>query len=194
MLQRIMDVVVGAIALTMLSPLFVAAAVVVKASSPGPVFYRTERVGKDGRRFTLLKFRSMHVSNDGARLTRAGDTRVTAMGAVLRRWKIDELPQLLNVLRGDMSLVGPRPEDPVYVAHYTEAERDVLRVRPGLTGPASLLYRNEETQLTGDHWERTYIEQIMREKLRIDLEYLSRRSVASDLNLLIRTAIAIFRH
>ena len=129
----------------------------------------------------------------GPGITAAGDRRVTRIGAFLRRTKLDELPQLINVLRGEMSLVGPRPEDPRYVALYTEEQRQILRVRPGITSAASLAYRHEEQLLSGSDWETQYRQQVMPAKLALDLEYLSRRTMASDLVLIWRTVLAIFR-
>src|SRR5262249_41340438 len=151
------------------------------------VLYRGERVGRDGRLFRLYKFRSMRVGEAGPAITRAADARVTRVGALLRRTKLDELPQLLNVLAGHMSLVGPRPEAPRYVAMYSAEQRRILSARPGITSPASLLYRGEEAQLVGDDWERLYVEEIMPAKLRIDLEYLDRRTLGSDLGVIIAT-------
>src|SRR5690242_5492140 len=192
-MSRLFDVVTTVAGLLVLSPLFALLALAVKLSSPGPVLHRGRRVGKDGVEFDLFKFRSMRVGEGGPGITRAGDPRVTAVGRVLRKWKLDELPQLINVLRGEMSLVGPRPEAPRYVAMYDPAQRRILSVRPGMTSPASLLYRSEEEQLAGDDWERTYVERVMPEKLRVDLAYIERRSVRSDLGVLLRTAAAIFR-
>ena len=163
-----------------------------KVSSAGPVFHRGERIGRRGKPFTLYKFRSMRVGDSGPAITRAGDPRVTAVGRFLRRTKLDELPQLINIAIGDMSLVGPRPEAPRYVAMYDEEQRRILSVRPGLTSPASLAFRSEEEQLVGPDWERLYVETIMPAKLRIDLEYIGRRTLASDLRVIARTVAALF--
>ena len=164
-----------------------------KVSSPGPVFHRGERIGRGGKPFTLYKFRSMRVGDSGPAITRAGDPRVTPVGRFLRRTKLDELPQLLNIVSGDMSLVGPRPEAPRYVELYDDEQRRILSVRPGITSPASLVYRSEEEQLVGADWERLYVEAIMPAKLRIDLEYLDRRTLASDLRIIVRTIAALLR-
>jgi len=129
----------------------------------------------------------------GPGITATGDSRVTPVGRFLRRTKIDELPQLINVLRGDMSLVGPRPEDPRYVARYTPEQRRVLAVRPGITSAASLTYRHEEQLLSGEDWETVYRTQVMPEKLAIDLAYLQRRTLWSDLVLVFRTVVAMMR-
>lgn len=193
-MKRIFDIVGAATGLILLSPFLLLIAVAVKVASAGPVIYRARRVGRYGRNFDLLKFRSMTVSSSpGAAVTRAGDPRVTPIGRILRASKLDELPQLINVLRGDMSLVGPRPEDPRYTALYDDEQRQVLNVRPGITSAASILYRDEEGMLTAADWERQYVEQVMPEKLRIDLEYLRRRTFASDLALIARTIAAVFR-
>jgi lipopolysaccharide/colanic/teichoic acid biosynthesis glycosyltransferase len=190
-MRRLLDVFVSATGLLLLSPLFALLAVAVKVSSRGTVLHRGERVGRDGRPFLLYKFRSMRVSEDGPAITRADDPRITAVGRVLRRTKLDELPQLINVLAGQMSLVGPRPEAPRYVAMYDAGQRRILTARPGMTSPASLLYRAEEELLTGPEWERAYVERIMPEKLRIDLEYLERRTFRSDLDVIARTFAAL---
>jgi lipopolysaccharide/colanic/teichoic acid biosynthesis glycosyltransferase len=193
--SRFFDVVLAAIALVLLSPLLLIIAVLVKRQDGGPALYKARRVGKDGRLFTLLKFRTMVVdaARTGPGITAAGDPRITPFGAWLRRTKLDELPQLVNVLRGEMSLVGPRPEDPRYVALYTPEQRRVLTVRPGMTGPASLSHRNEEQMLTGTDWETEYRKRIMQEKLEIDLNYLANRRLWSDLQIIARTALSLVR-
>ena len=195
MLMRLLDAVASGLGLIVLSPLLLLTALAVRLDTPGPVFYRAPRVGKDGVPFRLYKFRSMVFDADrrGPGITAAGDRRVTRTGAFLRRTKLDELPQLINVLRGEMSLVGPRPEDPRYVALYTEEQRRLLRVRPGITSAASLAYRDEEQILAGFDWETQYREHVMPAKLALDLEYLSHRTMASDLVLIWRTMLAIFR-
>jgi lipopolysaccharide/colanic/teichoic acid biosynthesis glycosyltransferase len=193
--MRIIDAAASGIGLIVLSPLFLLIALAIKLTSPGPVFYRSTRVGRDGAPFRITKFRSMVSDADkrGPGITAAGDPRITPVGRLLRRTKLDELPQLINVLKGEMSLVGPRPEDPRYVALYTDEQRQVLRVRPGITSAASLAYRHEEQILSGVDWETQYRQQVMPAKLALDLEYLSRRTVASDLALIWRTVTALFR-
>jgi lipopolysaccharide/colanic/teichoic acid biosynthesis glycosyltransferase len=195
MVKRLFDVLVSAAALLLLSPLFLGVAIAIKLSSPGPIFYRAVRVGRHGVPFKLYKFRSMVVNADkiGAGITTAHDPRITPIGRFLRRTKLDELPQLINVLRGEMSLVGPRPEDPRYVALYTEEQRRVLRARPGMTSLASVRYRNEQALLSGDDWETRYIQQIMPDKLAIDLQYIERATLLSDLGVLWQTFLALFR-
>ncbi|MFZ1405869.1 MAG: sugar transferase [Anaerolineae bacterium] len=169
-----MSVVAAAVGLMLLSPLFCWIALWIKLTSPGPVFYRAVRVGQDGRPFRLYKFRSMIVGTDrqGPGITATGDPRITRVGRFLRRAKLDELPQLINVLLGDMSLVGPRPEDPRYVAFYTPEQRRVLSVRPGITSPASLAYRHEEQLLAGEDWETHYRTRVLPDKLALDLPSL----------------------
>lgn len=193
--QRTFDLVCAGLGLLISAPVWVVLAVLVKASSPGPILYRAERVGRGGRPFRLYKFRSMTANADraGPGVTRAGDTRVTPVGRWLRRTKLDELPQLFNVLRGEMSLVGPRPEDPRYVALYGPEQRRVLDVRPGITGVAAIHYRNEEALLRGPDWETQYVQVVMVDKLRLELAYLQRRTVWSDLGLLWQTVVAVLR-
>ena len=193
--RRLLDILVAGSGLIVLSPLFVFVAVAIKVNSPGPVFYRAQRVGKDGDLFRLFKFRSMKAGADrkGPGITVSGDNRITSVGRILRRTKIDELPQLLNVLWGEMSLVGPRPEDPRYVAQYTAEQRQVLRVRPGITSAASLVYRHEEQMLAGKDWETTYRTEVLPAKLAIDLDYLAHRTLFSDMRLVFNTVLAMFR-
>ncbi len=194
--RRALDVLVSGALLLATAPVLAVVALAVRATSPGPALFRQERVGRDGRPFELLKFRTM-IADAPARggvLTAPGDPRVTRLGAVLRRWKLDELPQLANVLRGDMSLVGPRPEVPGYVAGYTPRQRGVLRVRPGITDPASLAYVDEAAVLARfDDCERAYVEVVMPAKLALSLDYLDRRTLWSDLGILVRTLVRIAR-
>lgn len=195
MFKRAFDLIVAITGLLILAPLLLLLALFVKLTSPGPIFYRATRVGRCGQNFKLLKFRSMVVNADqiGPAVTGALDARITPTGRVLRRTKLDELPQLFNVLRGEMSLVGPRPEDPRYVALYTDEQRRILDVRPGITSPASITYRDEETMLVGEDWETHYIEQVMPVKLALDLEYARNPNLISDLVILFRTVGALFR-
>jgi lipopolysaccharide/colanic/teichoic acid biosynthesis glycosyltransferase len=191
--KRLFDVVVSSFALLVLSPLFVIVALLIKLTSRGPVFYRAKRVGKGGTPLEVLKFRSMREGLTGPGITAKADPRVTAIGRWLRKLKIDELPQFINVLRGDMSIVGPRPEDPHYVALYTPEQRRVLSVLPGITSAASVAYRNEEEMLEGADWETTYVTKIMPEKLRLELEYIDRKRAGSDMMIIMRTVAALFR-
>jgi lipopolysaccharide/colanic/teichoic acid biosynthesis glycosyltransferase len=193
-IRRLVDIVAACVGLALLSPILTIIALAIKLDSPGPLFHRAQRVGKDGQLFNLFKFRSMvaDAAQRGPGITAAGDSRITPVGRLLRRSKLDELPQLLNVLAGDMSLVGPRPEDPGYVALYTPAERQVLRVAPGITSAASLAFRHEEQLLSGPDWEERYRTVVMPAKLAIDLAYLKRRTLWSDLGLILRTVAALF--
>src|SRR5215470_3363553 len=171
--KRALDVVVSLVALVVTLPLMVAIGMAVACESGRPVFYRGWRVGRDGRVFKILKFRTMvrAAGGLGGVITVAGDSRITRTGRLLRRTKLDELPQFLNVLRGEMSIVGPRPEHPNYVRMYTEQQRRVLSVRPGITGIASVHYRNEEALLRGENAEAMYRSVIMPDKLRLELDY-----------------------
>ncbi len=194
-LRRAFDVTVAAVALVVSSPIWVVAAIAVKATSKGPVLHRATRIGIHGAPFTLLKFRTMRIEA-GPAITAGDDPRVTAAGKTLRRLKIDELPQLVNVLRGEMSLVGPRPEDERYVARYTPEQRRILSVAPGITSPASLAYRDEQRVLAsaGERWEEAYVNVVMPAKIAIDLEYIDRRTLATDIGVLTKTAFGVFVH
>jgi len=170
-------------------------AVLTKFSSPGPAFFRQRRVGKNGRIFVMIKFRSMVVAagQRGAPITASSDPRITSWGAFLRRHKIDELPQLWNVLHGDMSLVGPRPELEVYVQGYTPLQRRVLEVQPGITDAGSLFYRAEEKLLAMSHDpESYYVEHILPTKLALNLQYIERYNFVHDLLLIMRTVQSLF--
>lgn len=193
---RVLDVAgaVGGLLVTL--PLWPVIAAAIKVESKGPVLYRASRLGQGGQVFEILKFRSMSLgSSQGALITVAGDLRVTRVGKVLRATKLDELPQLINVVRGEMSLVGPRPEAPEYLERYSDELREVLRYRPGITSPASIEYRHEEKLLAraGDDAERLYVEQVLGEKVALDLRYCRRRTVFSDLRILVRTARSVLR-
>jgi lipopolysaccharide/colanic/teichoic acid biosynthesis glycosyltransferase len=194
--KRALDIVVSLVALVVTLPLSAAVGVAVACESGRPVFYRGWRVGRDGRIFKIIKFRTMvrAAGGLGGVITVAGDPRVTRVGRLLRRTKLDELPQLLNVLRGEMSLVGPRPEHPNYVRTYTEQQRRVLSVRPGITGIASLRYRHEEDLLRGENAEARYRSVIMPDKLRLELDYLERRDIWSDMRLIAVTLAMLPGH
>jgi lipopolysaccharide/colanic/teichoic acid biosynthesis glycosyltransferase len=190
---RYMEIIIAVAGLVVLSPLFLLLALGVKLSDGGPVFYRARRIGREGAEFSLLKFRSMVVGADkkGGGITTKGDTRVTPMGVFLRRFKLDEIPQLLNILAGDMSFVGARPEDPRYVALYTPEQLRVLAFRPGITSPASIHYRNEETLLTGAEWEKKYVEEILPFKLSLELAYLPHKTTLSDVRIILKTVFLV---
>ncbi len=192
MAKRLFDVIASALGLLLLSPLLLAAAVWVRLDSPGPVLFRQRRVGRFGVPFTIHKFRTMRVE-PGAAITVGEDPRITRSGRVLRQTKLDELPQLWDVLRGAMSLVGPRPELPRYVELYPEAlRRAVLAVRPGITDPASLAYSHEADLLAAAaDPEREYRDVILPAKLRLSADYAARASLASDLKLIGRTLLRV---
>jgi lipopolysaccharide/colanic/teichoic acid biosynthesis glycosyltransferase len=186
--RRCFDFLVSGLALCILWPLFLAIAILIKADSPGTVFFRGVRVGRKGKEFKILKFRTMADARPGgAQITVKGDPRITQAGRLLRKLKLDELPQLVNVLRGEMSLVGPRPEDPKYVAIYDARQKRLLEVRPGITSPASLLYRDEASLLGGEDWEQVYTRAILPRKLDCDLAYMEKATLWSDLRVIAQT-------
>ena len=195
-LKRAFDTIVSLLVITIALPLWLVVAIAIKLDSPGPVFYRGQRVGKDGKLFAIYKFRTMVVDapNRGPGITHGADPRITRVGRFLRKLKIDEMPQLINVLKGEMSIVGPRPEDPRYVAHYTPEQRRVLSVRPGMASPAFIKYRHEEDLLAvaGDDLERVYLTQVLPDKLRMDMAYIDTQSFLGDLAILVRAAISLF--
>lgn len=193
-MKRLFDIVASGFGLIVLSPLFLILAVWIKLDSPGPVFYRQVRVGRDNRDFRIFKFRSMRVGADKGSLVTIGghDPRVTRSGYIIRKLKLDELPQLINVFVGDMSLVGPRPEVRHYVDYWTPEQMRVLSVRPGITDPASIKFRNEnELMEKAEDPEKYYIEVIMQEKLRLYLEYVDHHSFFGDIGLIFKTFKAI---
>jgi lipopolysaccharide/colanic/teichoic acid biosynthesis glycosyltransferase len=188
-------VLVSGLALAVLSPLLGLIAAAIRCDSPGPILFRATRSGRGGLPFTMYKFRTMRVRPDahGPKITTHADRRITRVGKILRPARLDELPNLWNVLRGEMSLVGPRPEDPHYVELYSDEDRSVLAVRPGVTSLAALLYRDEERLLVGEGWERVYVEQVMPAKLAIDRAYVERQSLKLDLKILAATALSPLR-
>lgn len=194
--KRLVDVSLSLVGLISLAPILVIIGVLVRLSSRGPVLFRQHRVGKDGKLFRVLKFRSMvdGANRMGNGITPDNDPRVTPLGTFLRKWKLDELPQLWNVMIGEMSLVGPRPELASYVAGYTSEQKRVLEVRPGITDPASLKYRDEGCvlQRSADP-ELLYRERILPEKLSLNLLYLKDISFAYDLSLMLSTIKSVVR-
>lgn len=196
MLKRAFDIFFSAGALLVLGPLLLAVALWVKTDSPGQVFFRQRRVGRDGHEFQIYKFRTMTTGAEarGLQITVGSDSRITRSGEFLRKYKIDELPQFLNVLFGDMSVVGPRPEVPRYVALYPERLRSlVLSVRPGITDLASIEYRDENDLLgASDDPEKTYVEVVMPAKLALCEKYVQTCSLWGDLIIIVRTARAAF--
>lgn len=202
-MKRAFDIVVSAWALLLLLPLIVITAIAIKSDSRGPVFYRQVRVGRLSRPFVLYKFRSMRVGADAQGLLSVSsgateDPRTTRVGVLLRRTKWDEVPQLLNVLKGDMSIVGPRPEVPLYVTQYTQEQKLVLSVRPGLTDPASIYYRNESevlangAQQNGCSADQYYTTVILPHKLALSLAYIRTRSFGSDIKIIFQTIGSLF--
>ncbi len=193
---RLCDIVFSLFGLLFLSPLFLIVALWIVIDDPGPVFYRQQRVGKDGKDFGLLKFRSMRIGADQMSLITIGDRdpRVTRAGYYLRKLKIDELPQLWNVLVGDMSLVGPRPEVRRYVDLYTPEQRQVLSVRPGITDYASIEYIDENRLLAASKDpDRTYIEQIMPAKIALNMRYINHRTIGEYMRIILLTITKIIR-
>jgi len=191
-IKRIFDFVVSLIGIIIISPILLIVAISIKLDSEGSVLFLQKRIGKDGKPFNIYKFRTMVTNAEklGAQITVGKDNRITRVGAFLRKYKIDELPQLFNVLKGDMSLVGPRPEVPKYVALYTEEERKVLEVRPGITDLASIRYRDENDILAEvENPEEYYINVIMRDKLKLNLEYIEKSNIFYDIYLIIKTII-----
>jgi lipopolysaccharide/colanic/teichoic acid biosynthesis glycosyltransferase len=189
MMKRLFDVCVSAVALLALSPLLALVAVLVMLDSPGPALFRQERVGRRFRPFVIYKFRTMYVAQTTeARIAIGNESRVTRVGRLLRRAKIDELPQLINVLKGDMSLVGPRPEVRQYVDLFREDYAEILEARPGLTDLASIKYRNEAALLAGAaDPEAEYVARILPDKIRLGREYVRRSSVLFDIAVLAKT-------
>ena len=195
-MKRLFDIVASGCGLLILSPLFLVIAIWIKFDSPGPIFYRQVRVGRHNKDFRIFKFRSMRVGADKGSLVTIGnrDTRVTHSGYYIRTFKIDELPQLINVFIGDMSLVGPRPEVRYYVNYWTPEQMRVLDVRPGVTDPASIKFRNEnELMEKAENPDDFYINVIMQEKIKLYLEYVDNHSFFGDIGLIFKTFWAIVK-
>ena len=189
-MKRLFDVIASGFGLIVLSPLFLVLAIWIKCDSKGPVFYRQVRVGFRNKDFRIFKFRSMRVGADKGSLVTIGghDPRITRSGYFIRKFKLDELPQLINVFVGDMSLVGPRPEVRHYVDYWTPEQMHVLDVRPGITDPASIKFRNEnELMEKAEDPEKYYIEVIMQEKIKLYLEYVEKHSFLYDIGLIFKT-------
>jgi lipopolysaccharide/colanic/teichoic acid biosynthesis glycosyltransferase len=193
--KRAGDVALCLVTLPVTVPLMSLIALAVKATSAGPVVYRAKRMGRDATVFELLKFRTMTADVAGPGITRSGDARITGVGRWLRTSKLDELPQIVNVLRGDMSIVGPRPEDPRYLHAYTDEQREVLGVAPGMTSSALFRFGNEQAfieRAQPDDVEAFYLSEILPVKLDLELAYVRRWSLRSDLSILARTVGAMF--
>lgn len=196
--KRLIDLAGAATGLALLSPIFVAVALGVRLSSAGPILFKQQRLGRLGRPFVIYKFRTMDQAvepmESASQVTAAGDARVSAIGRFLRKYKLDELPQLVNVLRGEMSLVGPRPEVERYARHYPVEYERILAVRPGITDLATLAYRNEEQILArSSEPERLYISEVLPAKIRLSLRYLEEQSLRTDVLILFRTLWTVFR-
>ena len=195
MIRRLVDIVLASVALVVSLPVLIIAATAIYAANPGPVIYRAARVGRTGRVFTMYKLRTMyrHRGDSGSVVTAAGDGRVFPLGRLLRRSKIDEIPQMVNIITGDMSIVGPRPRDPKIVARYTALHRETLKVLPGLTSPGTLFYVTQgESTLRSKDPEVEYRARILPQKLALDIDYVRNRSGWMDLGIVLRTIGAIF--
>jgi lipopolysaccharide/colanic/teichoic acid biosynthesis glycosyltransferase len=195
-LKRTFDMVMSSIGLILLSPFFLIISILIKMDSKGPILFKQTRVGRYEKDFKILKFRTMVTDAEkrGAQITVGRDSRITRVGHLLRKSKLDELPQLLNVFKGDMSLVGPRPEVPRYTQYYDEVQKRIFEIRPGITDYASIKYRdeNEILALSKDP-EKTYIEEIMVDKLKLNLEYLEKRSLITDIKIIFKTLYKIIK-
>lgn len=187
-IKRIFDFIATLLGLLILVPVLLVIAFLIKLRMPGPVFFIQERVGKDARLFQMVKFRTMKLNHDGGSISVKGESRITPIGAILRKYKLDELPELWNVLKGDMSLVGPRPDVPGYADQLTGKDRLILHLRPGITGVASLKYANEEELLAlQDDPVRYNDEVIFPDKVRLNLKYLEKQSLWLDLRIIFCT-------
>jgi lipopolysaccharide/colanic/teichoic acid biosynthesis glycosyltransferase len=189
-MKRLFDILFSFIGILLLQPFFIAVAILIKVDSKGPVFFRQERIGRNFKRFIIYKFRTMVVDAEkkGLGITSGGDNRITRIGRMLRKFKIDELPQLYNVLKGDMSLVGPRPEVIKYVEWYKDDYERILSIRPGITDVSSMTFRNEESILQGvDNPESYYVHVLLPEKMRLGREYIQNVSFFYDVKLILKT-------
>jgi len=196
-MKRSLDIVIASVGLVIFCPLMIIVGIVIKIDTPGPVFFRQTRVGRLERPFTIYKFRTMvhclKKTSENIMVTASGDSRITRVGNVLREWKIDEVPQLVNVLLGDMSLVGPRPEVPQFVEYYSCEQRRILfSVKPGITDPATIAYIDEERMLSGiRNVEEIYVNEILPKKFELYNEYISKRDIVLDFKILVLTIMRI---
>ena len=194
MIKRLFDIFFSIIGLTILLPVLLLIAIIIKIDSKGPIFFRQKRVGKFNKDFKIFKFRTMHINADKLGMLTIGnnDPRVTKVGYFLRKHKLDELPQLINVLIGNMSFVGPRPEVRKYVNYYSEDDLKILDFKPGITDYASIKFRNEvEIIKKADNPERVYIEEIMPEKLKLNKIYINKNNIRIDIKIILKTILAI---
>ncbi|MBO0961643.1 sugar transferase [Neobacillus sp. MM2021_6] len=196
MVKRAFDIVMSFVGLILLSPFFLIIFLLIKLDSKGPVLFKQVRVGRFEKNFKILKFRTMvtDAESRGAQITVGRDSRITRVGHLLRKSKLDELPQLINVFKGDMSLVGPRPEVPKYTQYYNKTQKRIFEIRPGITDYASIKYRDENEILAmSTEPEKTYIEEIMVDKLKLNLEYLQKRSLVTDIKIIFNTLYKIVK-
>ena len=195
MLKRIFDIILSLFGLMILFPFMLIIAILIKLDSKGPVFFKQIRVTKNGREFKIFKYRTMRVGSDKySQITVGKDNRITKIGAFLRKYKLDEIPQLINVLIGDMSLVGPRPEVPKYVALYTDEQKEILKVRAGITDYASIEFSDENDLLASEEDpEKAYIEKIMPKKIELNKKYLSEISILTDIKIILLTIKKILK-
>ena len=195
MLKRIFDITLSLFGLIILLPFMLIVAILIKIDSKGPIFFKQIRVTKDGREFKIFKYRTMKVGSDKySQITVGKDGRITKIGSFLRKYKLDEIPQLINVLVGDMSLVGPRPEVPKYVNLYTEEQKEILKVRAGITDYASIEFSNENDLLASEeNPEKAYIEKVMPKKIELNKKYLSEISVLTDIKIILLTIKKILK-
>lgn len=189
-LKRLFDILASFIGLLILCPVLLVVAILIIMKMPGPLFFTQKRVGRHGKLFTVVKFRTMSNNHSGSSISVKGDTRITPLGAVLRKYKLDELPELWNVLKGDMSFVGPRPDVPGYADKLTGEDRKILELRPGITGPASMKYANEEAILAQQPDPVKYNDEVIYpDKVRINLAYLKQRTFWMDLKIFVYTVL-----
>lgn len=195
MLKRIFDTILSLFGLVILLPFMLIIAIFIKLDSKGPVFFKQVRVTKNGREFKIFKYRTMRVGSDKySQITVGKDNRITKVGAFLRKYKLDEIPQLINVLIGDMSLVGPRPEVPKYVALYTDEQKEILKVRAGITDYASIEFSDENDLLASEEDpEKAYIEKVMPKKIELNKKYISEISILTDIKIILLTIKKILK-
>lgn len=194
--KRLFDICASIGGLLVLALPFCMVAIIIKLTSKGPVYFRQERVGKNGKTFRIYKFRTMTVNAEaqGMQITVGADRRITKIGQILRKTKVDELPQLINVLKGEMSFVGPRPEVPRYVELYSDYQKNILKIKPGITELASIVYRDENEVLAqSEDPEKTYIEEIMPKKIELNMEYMQKMSFWYDIKLIFKTFAAVVK-
>jgi lipopolysaccharide/colanic/teichoic acid biosynthesis glycosyltransferase len=195
MMKRLFDIISSLIGLIFISPIFPVVPILIKLDSKGPVFFKQWRIGKEGRQFKIYKFRTMVKDADkvGSLITAGNDQRITKIGKLLRRYEIDELPTLMNVLKGDMSIVGPRPEVPKYLHHYDRKYREILSVRPGITDLGTLSFRDEARYLNAQNYEDIYEKKILPQKLDLYLEYVHHKTFMFDLRIILKTVTLILK-